>query len=235
MAKALWYIPSGRKFSMFWQWANRVDFVDKLILSNYLTHEAHKIARKFFLENDYDYFIMGHDDYLGSPDYVRQLLRDEKKHNFPVISGWSNIYLFKDLASITIRKPRGIEKGKVGMKDYPFVSMSDLIQAKYGYPFVRVWFIGFPLTLIRRDVFEKVPFRGFKTMKDGFCNTPKTKKLGRPIVFDLAFAVDCAKKKIPIHIDTRVFLMHFGKRGMYQYLRMGKDKKKTKFVKAKRK
>ncbi|OYD16944.1 hypothetical protein CH330_01360 [candidate division WOR-3 bacterium JGI_Cruoil_03_51_56] len=247
MGKALYYIPSGRNFTLFWQWANRVNFVDKLIVRNYLTHEAHNIARKFFFEHDYDYLIMGHDDYLGSPDHVKMLLGDEEKHHFPVISGWSNIWLppYKrerpSLASISLRRPNThkLKTGKLTMNDYGFVAMRDILLAKYGYPFARVWFMGFPLTLIRRDTLKKVPFRPYKKVKDEFCFTAETKKHGRGIVFDLQFALDCEKQHIPIRIDTRIFLLHFGKEGMYSHLRMGRNprnnwKREIKFIKAKR-
>lgn len=235
--RALWYIPSGRNFRLFWDWVNRVNFVDKLIVKNHLTHEAHNIARRFFFAHDYDYLIIGHDDYLGSPDHIRLLLEDEEKYRYPIISGWSNIWLppYKKerqaLASLSLRRASGIETRNVTMENYGFVAMREILTEKFGFPIVNVWFIGFPLTLIRRETYKKISLKPFKNVNDEFCYTSQTKKDGRGIVFDLQFAIDCEKHNIPIRVDTRVFLLHFGKQNMYKYLRMGKDKPSVTFIK----
>jgi len=58
-------------------------------------------------------------------------------------------------------------------------------------------------------------------IKDMHCITPETQKHGRATMFDLAFCLDCYLQKIPIIVDTRVFLLHFG--GTQDYVRVGKD------------
>ena len=84
----------------------------------------------------------------------------------------------------------------------------DIILGRYGYPFFKAWFIGMALTLIRKDVMQKVPFRSWLTSRDGFCKSQMRKRKGRGIMQDLAFSEDCAKINIPITVDARVFLLH---------------------------
>lgn len=217
MGKALLYIASPRRFSLFWDWINRVNFVDKLVVKNHFHHVAHKIAMKYFFAHNYDYFIVCCDDVLGSPDHVRLLLEDEEEHHFPVISGWHQVSLDKPWASLSMTPHDGIKTKTSKLEDYHFIPIKDIIFAKYGYPFIKVWYMGLPFTLIRRETLKKVPLHPFHTAKFG----PK---------FDLQFAIDCARNKIPIMVDQRIFLLHFKPyRGT---LWVGKAKPKVEFIPA---
>ena len=103
MGRALWFIASARKFSLFRDWVRRVDFVDKLIVKFYLHHQAHEIALRYFLDHpEYDYLIISSDDLLGSPDHVKLLLQDEEEHGFPVIGGWCNVDLEKGWSALSL-------------------------------------------------------------------------------------------------------------------------------------
>jgi hypothetical protein len=207
----LWAISYGRNFELARQWINSVDFVDKLELNYYMRHEANRFIRKYFLEHkQYKYLILSTDDILGTACNVKQILQDEKKHHFRVISGWSNIKLNKSWAAVSLRPHDGIENKTSTYESYHFIEMADILTGRLGYPFFKAWFVGLPLTLMTREVVEKVSFGGFMLQKDRLCITPETKEYGRPIMFDLQFAIDCARHRIPIMIDTRVFLLHFG-------------------------
>ena len=207
----LWAIAYGRNFELARQWVNSVDFVDKLELNYFMHHEANAFIRKYFLEHkQYKYLILSTDDILGTACNVKQILRDEREHNFPVISGWTNIRLNKSWAAVSLRPHDGIETKISTYESYHFVDMADILTGRLGYPFFKAWFVGLPLTLMTREVVEKVSFEGFMLQKDKLCLTPETKEHGRPVMFDLQFAIDCARLGIPIMIDTRCFMLHFG-------------------------
>ena len=82
-----------------WDWINKTDYVDKLILRNFQKDTADEIAMQFFFARDeYDYFIISTDDVLGHDRQVQTLLDDEEEHGFPIISGWCNhIHLWASL------------------------------------------------------------------------------------------------------------------------------------------
>lgn len=236
--KTLFYIAAARKFSVFWDWVNKVDFLDKLIVKNHLLHEAHAYAMKYFAEHhEYDYLLMSSDDVQGTPDLVRLLLEDEEKNGFPVVSGWCNVLVDKPWASVSV-KPMGadiIASKLVEYGSYNFLHIHDIILAKNGYPFFKAWFVGLPLTLIKREVLEKVTLRPFRNRsRDRYTKyalDPEVQKTGRGIMFDLQFAIDCARAKIPITVDSRVFLLHFGFMG--EYLKIGVEPREVNFIKAK--
>ena len=205
--------------------------MDKLIVKNYMQHEAHALAMKYFFEHEYDYFIISSDDVLGSPYHVRLLLRDERKHAFPVISGWCNLYLHEDVAAITTQRPN-LRRKPITRHSYSFIPLKDMGLSKHGFPFMKAWYVGLPLTLIRREILEKVPLKPFQKQVDRFCLTSETKKRGRGVMFDLQFACDCAANKIPIMVDARIFLLHFSK--TKRYVNVGREKPEVVFIKASR-
>ena len=208
MGKALWYIASPRSLKPFHDWASKVDYVDKLIVKNHMHHEAQEIAMSFFFERKYDYFIISSDDLVGEVNHIKLLIENEEKHKFPVISGWMH-YLVgrRKAANVTMEPVKDIKTPeKVRMASYNWVLAKDIIDKKYGYPFFKAWFVGLPLTLIRRDILKKIPLKPFLFQRDIYCTTPETKKKGRGKMFDLQFAINCARAKVPITIDARIAL-----------------------------
>ena len=243
MSDVLWYICTARKLLPFWSWAEQVNFVDKLIVKNYMKHDADAIAVRYFFKHKYEHLIISTDDILGSPDHVRLLLQDEEEHGFPVIGGWCNVDLEKGWSALSLdpADPGAIETKIVSFDTYGFLPMRDVILAqvphqeetrrKYGWPFIRVWFTGLPLTLIRRETLRKVPFKPFRSRRDRYCNLfPETRGRSRGVQFDLQFALDCAANNIPIIVDTRIFLLHFGQTG--RFLKLGKERRSIQLVKA---
>lgn len=229
MVKVLWYTASARKFSLFHDWREKVDFIDQLIVKNHMAHVAHQKATRFFFKHDYDYLLVTSDDILGTPYNARLLLEDLEKEQFPVLSGWTDA-IEDGKAALTLKPVQGIKERKIRREGYEFIRRLDLYTGKYGFPFIKVWYTGLPFTAIRRDILKKVPLKPFMTTKDEFCVTTKAKQKGRGIMFDLQFSLSCAKKGIPITIDTRCFLLHFGK--TKRCVRVGKDKPSTKLIKA---
>jgi len=233
MGKALLYIQAVRKHSLFWDWMDRINFVDKLIVKNYMHHEAHEIAMKYFFSHrEYDYLIVSCDDIVAMPDHVRLLLEDEEEHGFPVVSGWQNHNLISNMASITLNPINSddLRTKTIYTKSYQFVPIRDIILAKHGYPFLKVWFVGLPFTLIRREVLEKCPLKPFRLTKDRLCVTAEAKRSGRGQMFDLQFAVNCSRENIPIIVDQRIHLLHFKPYADRFYV--GKEKTSVQFIKA---
>jgi len=221
----LWFIQSARNFELVWNYINRVDFVDKIIVKHHLSQNAYKIGMQRFFSGKYTHLLISHDDYLGSPNHIKQLIKDVEEHDFPVVSGWSNVSFSSDLASVSVRLPKVDGKRVLS---YEMISMDDVLLSKYGFPFFKARFVGFPLTLIRRNVLGKVPFRPFISVTDRL-----TRDL-RGIMFDLAFALDCNKQGVPITVDSRVFMLHYGKSAeMYKHIQIGKNRK-VEFVERKK-
>ncbi len=233
MGKALWAISSHKGSKLFWQWADRVSFVDKLIIKNHMHHEAHQIGMKYFFSHpEYDYYIISTDDALGTPYHIRLLLEDEEKHKFPVVSGWCSIDPQKNgLASLTVKpiNPAVLKTKKLKPSNYQFIPVKDVLMGKHGYPFIKAWFNGNTLNLVRRETLKKVPYHPFTLQHDRLCIPPTTRKQGRGVMFDLQFAIDCAKAKIPIMVDTRIFLLHAKSTGMSK---VGREKREITFIKA---
>lgn len=234
--KALWFIPSARTIPVFWDFVSRVDYVDKLIVRNYQWDTAVNIARYFFFKQDYDYFIICSDDVMGYPDHLKMLIQDTEEHGFPVISGWCNHIAHK--ASLSVEPideevlKNGLERPFPGLAlgDYNFVYVRDVATGRYGFPFIKAWFNGGPLLLLRRDALKGVPFRGWRYCKDQYCVTPEAREKGRPVMGDVSFAIDCAKKNIPLMTDVRIFLYHvFGTR---RRIKVGKRQTEISFVAA---
>ena len=222
MSNVLWYICTARKLLPFWSWAEQVNFVDKLIVKNYMKHDADAIAVRYFFKHKYEHLIISTDDILGTPDHVRLLLQDEEEHGFPVIGGWNNFS--KGYASLSVGQAdsEALRTKVFHAKSYNFVTMKDVVTGKHGYPFIKVWFTGLPLTLIRREVLLKAPFKPFRWKRDRYCVTARAKSAGRGVMQDVQFAVDCARANIPIMVDARIFLLHFP--GTWRYLQVGVGK-----------
>ena len=233
MGKALWAIFAHKHSQIFWQWADRVNFVDKLIIKNHMHHEAHQIGMKYFFDHpEYDYYIISTDDALGTPFHIWLLLEDAEKHKFPVVSGWCSIDPEKNgLASLAVKPchPDVAKNKKVLPHGYHFIPIKDVLTGKHGYPFIDAWFNANALNLVTRETLKKVPYRPFKRQRDRLCITPQTKKEGRGVMFDLQFALDCASKKIPIKVDTRIFLLHARTK---RRSKVGREKREVQFVAA---
>ncbi len=233
MGKALWAIFAHKNFPLFWQWANKVNFIDKLIIKNHMHHAAHQIGMEYFFSHPkYDYYIISGDDALATPYHVKLLLEDEEKHNFPVVSGWCSIDpQVNGNAAVCIKPchPNVIKNRRVLPYGYHFIPIKDVLVGKYGYPFIKAWFNANALSLVRRKILQKIPYRPFKLQRDHLCLTPETKEKGRGVMFDLQFAIDCAQNGVPITVDTRIFLLHARTKARSQ---VGRKPPTVKFVEA---
>jgi len=225
----LMVIMSPRDFPISWYWINRIKFLDKLIIKYYPHHEAHQIARDFILKHkEYTHMLICTDDIVATPCHVRLLIEDYVQYKHPVISCYTNWEWINDWVNITDRDMRGINV--IMPQQYRFYRLKELLglilNGKVEYPLKRVFFVGLPLTLIHRDVLEKVPMRPYRYITDRALG----KYMHRGIMHDLQFAIDCANNNIPIYVDLRCLTVHFG--DTRRYINLANKKPYIKLVKA---
>ena len=227
----LMVIMSPRDFPIFWYWVEKIDFLDKLIIKYHLHHEAHEIAQKFFLEHkEYTHFLIVTDDIAVTPDHVKLLIRDYLEYKYPVISCYTNWEWWNDWVNVTSRDLRN--KVIVSPYNYGFYRLKHLLELmvnkKISYPLMKVFFVGLPCTLIERSVVEKVGFRPYKYITDNTLGILAK----RGIMFDLQFAIDCANNNIPIYVDLRCLITHFG--DTRRMINLRNKKKYVKLIRKKR-
>ena len=197
-----------------WDWINRTNYVDKLIVRNFQKDTADEIAMQFFFQREYDYLIVTTDDVLGHPFQVLHLLEMEEKHGFPILSAWCNhLYSYASLCvdpidSELLEDARRKPWPGLALEEYKFALSHDIASGAFGFPFFKVWYTGVPLTLIQKDVLRRVPFREWRLQRDDYCVTPEARREGRGVMQDVQWAMDCAEEDVPVTVDARVFLLH---------------------------
>jgi len=201
----LMVVMSVRDFKPAWYWINKVDFLDKLIVKYWPHNLAHEKARKFFLEHpEYTHLLIYAEDIMATPDMVKLLIKDAEEHDFPVVSGYSNYDLRHYDVNITDRDLTNVRV--FSAHQYKFYTLYDVLSGRLGWPFKQVFFVGLPLTLIRRDVVEKIEFKPYRVVVDRTLGVRVKRGWG----FDLQFAINCKKMGIPIIVDLRLLCLHFG-------------------------
>ncbi len=168
-------------------------------------YEAYKIARDYFLKNDYDCLILATDDIVVEPYHLRLLIEDIKDIDVPIFSGmmnvdqeeymdqWGNLNICPNLPSKN-RRERSYEWYKRNT-----LPAQDIFQ---------VSFAGFGLTAIRRDVVERFTFDTDSIYKG---NGPAS---GASL--DLVFCYNCQDKAYPIYVDQRIDMKHLRTSGTSQ-------------------
>jgi hypothetical protein len=219
---------SVREFKPVWYWISKIDFIDKLIIRGYKHNEAHQISRKFFLERNYTHLLIACEDVMYTPDHIKLLLCDAYKNNFKIISCTSNWDFINDWLNITFKDMRGVNVYTAYA--YNFIKLKELLkyqtfENKY-FPYVKVKFVGLPLTLIDREVVEKVEFKPYKYVQDWVLG----RFVRRGIMHDLQFSIDVLNKGYDIIVDTRCLLLHFGK--TTEFISKRRREQKIVFVKA---
>jgi len=178
--------------------------LDKLKVKYFLHYDALAIARNFFLEHDYTHLLIYAEDVITTPDVVKLLIKDAEEYDFPIVSGWINFdfkrnwlsFTFKDLSNIYVKTH----------EQYEFPTTDYVLKHDLKNPFIETFFQGFGLTLIRRDVVEKIPFKPYKIQEITIAN----RRFVTGIMFDLQYAIELKKMGIKNIIDLRCFAIHFG-------------------------
>jgi len=173
--KPLLAILSPRDLDFVREAFDAIDYVDKVWVKYYPPKMAWSIARDRFLEGNWTHLIISSDDVTPNRESVALLMLDSALGDYPVITGVARV------------RERSMKI------NYPFLWIDALKNPRI----VKVWFVGFALTMIRRDVVEKIPFRAFDEKRFG------------DFMYDLAFSVECEKHGIPKYADLRVFMEHY--------------------------
>jgi len=186
-------------------WINEITFSDKLIIDGFPHHEAHKIARDYFLSHEeYTNLLIYGEDALFTPIQVLQLLSDYDKYKFDVISGYTNVNFNMSLSNVGMADLRKINV--VDYKQYKLLDMMELMNFNDNDYFLKCFYVGLPLTLISRKVMEKVSFEPYRFITQKIGNV----SVKNGIMQDVKFAIECAENGFSIFIDRRLFGLHYG-------------------------
>lgn len=196
-----------RDFKPVQYWTQQLNFVDKLMIRNYMHDEAHQIARSYFLEHpQYSHFFYINEDGFFTPDHVRLLMKDVEEQDYPVVSGWSDIdhshphgnISFRDMKNLVVR----------GREVYQHPNITDLALGKHGFPIVKVWFMGTTLAMIKREVVEKLSFGAYTQMDARYVERMFGVRRSFGIMQDFQFCLECCRLEIPIYVDLRCLSFH---------------------------
>jgi hypothetical protein len=207
---------------------SKIEYVDKLYLKYFDKPSVLKETQKFFSEHkEYTHMIIVVDDVECPINSVYVLMRTLLEHDLPILCGCFN-FCNTGLVKWYCAWCEGNEPHKllnVSFEPIDFEPKLDADSRINAFHFVaeewrvknqiikKVWFQGFPLTIIRRDIYEKIGFRF-----DGSTDVP--------------FAVDCAKEGIPQFCDFSLKLKHHA-RPTDRDLMVGKLPSEIVFEKAK--
>jgi GT2 family glycosyltransferase len=212
--KVLMCTAGVRWFPTCKYWIDQITFLDKLLVKYYNHEEAFQIIRNFFLEHkEYTHLLIYAEDVLATPDSVKLLIKDAEEYNYPVVTAWFNFDFKRDWIAISTKD---LSRERIVLAEqYNFLKPTDMLF--YDSPFMEVTFTGMPLTLIRRDVVEKVTFKPYSYTHDKILGT----YMKRGTMFDLQFCLECRSLGIPIVLDKRAFAVHFGDTRRFINLRNG--------------
>jgi hypothetical protein len=174
---------------------SELQIADKYWIKYHVQGLAYDKMREIFLKHtEYSHLVILPDDLIITKEAYARIYDDLTRNDYSVISGWCN--LDRDnptLSNICIDDlpPNPPHLGK--LTDYKFATMQELtdLRKKFGWQVIEVKYAGFPLTFIRRDVVEQIPFRE----DDGCCP-------------DSLFAIDLHDKKIPQFVDLGAKMYH---------------------------
>lgn len=188
---------------------NKIDYVDKVWFKNFNKINVIKEVTQWFSEHkEYTHIILVIDDVECPYDSVKKLIDDLSVYDFPVLSGCFN---FCNVWTSGLKYCTFCEEGKP--HEFINITLDPVLfpdrtsgpefhwvteKWRQGNPTIKqVWFQGFPLAVIRRDIFEKIGLR-IQNEKMGLFSS------------DLPWAIDCDKAGIPQFCDFSVLLHHHG-------------------------
>lgn len=154
-------IPSPRNIGVVKEAFDEIKGYDKLwFKENYNELQVYEVMRNYFLEHkEYTHFVIMPDDLLVDVETIDRLISDLKKRDYPVLSGVCNFNCDKfETYDIDVIIDWNHQSGR------EYLMMNEIPNREYygksgqHKGIKRVAFSGFPLTFIRRDVLEKVPF-----------------------------------------------------------------------------
>ena len=165
---------------------------DRLIIKYHKEWDAYQALRNFFLEHiEYTHLGIASDDLVVKPDDVELLIGDIQRLDYPVMSGVCNVNEGNpDVLTI------------IAMENSPTIERRKFywLIRKYVDGIIRVGHAGFPLTIIRRDIVEKIDFESHSQLLGGDPN-----EWGN---IDITFCTRCRENDIPMYADTDIYMSH---------------------------
>lgn len=190
-------------------WLEQIDFIDRLLIKNYLHGNAHRIANKFFTEHsEYTHYLLLNEDVIHTPSMVKRIIQDVVEKDFPVVCGYCNWDWKRGIVNLSntdLRKCR-----LHSWQNYKFIKKDDILRGKLSYPFAKVFHQGLTMTMIRRDVFLKHPIRKYTVFRTPYVRKVFKLRDGKEGMFDTQMSIDMANARIPIVVDLRLMEMHMG-------------------------
>ena len=164
--------------------------------------QAYHILTDFFLNKplgkQFTHLVIAPDDLVVKREHYDALVKTLQEEDYPAFSGVCNIdCVHADVLNICVDEvPNIIRK----LRRHKWAHVSKVPEG-----IIKVKFSGMPFMFIRRDIVEAVPLRG-DTLYD------VNRQHQEPKSFDAAFCWECHQRNIPIHVDTRIKMLHL--RGM---------------------
>jgi hypothetical protein len=164
---------------------------DRLYAKYYPEAVAYKELQAYFLAHpEYTHMVVLPDDLIVRPEDFEQLKADVEQYDYPALAGICHIHYHEKDTFICGPSLNG------GPTYFTRETLGQEVR-KQGSHIIRVEFEGFACTFIKRDVLVKYP-DSIKGMPVGS--------------FDWGFSHSCYWNKVPIHVDTSVYLVHLGQR-----------------------
>jgi hypothetical protein len=167
--------------------------VDKLYACYYPQVIAlEHIIRKYFLEHEqYTHLAILPDDLIVTKESWDYLTGDLERYDYPVICGCCNVDTTTNRDSLNVSLSCPYQSG---IDVYKWVQMDSaehqqILNTPQPYP---VGFAGFPLTIIRRDIVQQIPFHNDPV---GWAQ-------------DIAFCNDLINNHIQLYCDFRAQMLH---------------------------
>lgn len=186
-------IPSPRNIQVVKEALDEIKDYDKLWMKeNFNELEAYQVLRNYFLENkEYTHLVIMPDDLFLNLDAFYKLIHDLQKRDYPVLSGICNLTCEKFNSyntDIVVDYNHQAGREWLMMNEIPNVEHYPQTDKHKGIK--KVAFAGFPLTFIRRDIVEKIPFNS------------------RGLGIDSHFSVDCLREKVDQYVDFDARSIH---------------------------
>ncbi len=234
--KFLLAVPSPRDYAPFYDSIKHITYVDILLVKYMEVLSAMKTMKEYFLDHDYDYLIIGQDDYRIPVLSPYKIMLDVEFHDFPIVCGWCQIGADKNISNI----------GDVPIYTYinnMDVNIEDMKQYFYTIPeimqfiindqrFLEVTFTGHTLCTISRDVVKKWTPKAwfFHEFANDRHYVHHNGAVGCWSGIDTWFSYEMVSNKIPIVADLGVFVKHDAPD--YTNLLVGKKDQKIEFFAA---
>lgn len=208
----LLFIPSPRFIEQFYNATENLE-IDKLWMKYYPQQEAYSLARDWFLNHqEYNSLIILPDDLLVKQESINQLIEDSEFYS--VISGYCNntagetTHVDSDIAIGTLPPNPPLRGRYHEFRWNSLVTLENMV--KVGPAIIPVLHQGFALTLLKRKIVQRIPFR----TSEGCC-------------VDSCLSLDFDHRNIPQWVDLRVKSEHL--KTNPDILLVGKERKEMIF------